>query len=148
MEQINKKKEKYDWMVSYQWTGVSDNERVKDLEKIVNFFDKKNISIFCSDQFLKFFDLNKMGSNENYNFCLDAQNVSENILFFINAPNESTGMKKELTLSIKNNQKKILLIKKEFENLDWVQDFKKVSERIFVFNNFEIFDLEENNFLD
>lgn len=131
-------------MVSYQWTGISDSDRIENLEKIVSFFEKQKKSIFCSDQFIKFFDLNNMGAENNYNFCLKAQAVSKNILFFINADNESVGMKKELEFAEENEQKGVLLLNKKFENLSWVDKFKKYSHKIIYFNGkFERDELNE-----
>jgi len=148
MKQKNKREEKYDWMLSYQWTGIPDEIRQKNLEKILDFFEKNNQKIFCSDQFQNFFDLNNMGSEENYNFCLEAQKRAEKVLFFIFAENESTGMKKELALTKKNKQKAILLLNQKYEDLDWVQEFKDFVEEIIYFDDFEKFDFGElKNFL-
>ena len=144
MEQLDKIKNSYDWMISYQWTGISDKDRIKNLKKILQYFNSKNKEVFCSDQFLDFFDFNNMGSDDNYNFCLSAQARAKNILFFINAKNESKGMKKELEFSIRNNQNRILLIKKDCLNLEWVKSFKKESKKIYVFNDFKDFILDFN----
>ena len=134
MKQKNKREEKYHWMVSYQWTGIPDEIRIKNLEKIVDFFEKRNLKIFCSDQFQKFFDLNNMGAEENYNFCLEAQNRTENILFFIISERESKGMKLELEFAKKHNQRKILLIKKGLEKINWVKPFLEESKKIVYFD--------------
>jgi hypothetical protein len=120
-KQENSENFKYDLMISFQFSGIPAEIRIINIKKVEAMFGGQKV--FCSENAESFFKENKMSDTEIYDFCLEEQKKTREIVFFIGYVRPSPGMKLELDLAKELGQKGKLIIQRGLNNLPWVQEY-------------------------